>query len=75
MATDPIQETLEELERVADEIRVKLHLASLDAKTAWSERLEPRLLEARAHAHDAKVAGERSLHEVVRAFRAFSDSL
>lgn len=69
------QDALLELERLADEIRLGLHLASMDAKDTWQTKLEPRLFEARAHAHEAKEAGDRALHEVVRAFQAFADSL
>ncbi len=68
-------ETIAELEQLADEIRLKVHLASMDAKDTWNQELEPRLLAARTHAHDAKEAGDRALHEIVRAFKAFSESL
>lgn len=36
------EELKQDLRRIADEIRVNLHLAGMDAKQAWSE-LEPRL--------------------------------
>jgi hypothetical protein len=39
--------TLEQdLERIADEIRVRIHLATMDAKDAWTQ-LEPRVHELR----------------------------
>ncbi len=37
-----IEDTRDDLKRMADEIRVKLHLAGLDAKDAWEE-IQPRL--------------------------------
>lgn len=37
-----LRDDLGELKKIRDEIRVKLHLASMDAKTYWKE-LEPRL--------------------------------
>jgi hypothetical protein len=41
--------TIDTLRRMADEIRVKIHLAGMEAKDAWNE-LEPKLrgLEQRA---------------------------
>jgi predicted nucleic acid-binding Zn-ribbon protein len=37
-----LQETRDDLRRAADEIKVKLHLASMDAKDAWEE-IQPRI--------------------------------
>ena len=37
-----VEDTREDLRRAADEIRVKLHLAGMDAKDAWDE-IQPRL--------------------------------
>ncbi|MEM7137664.1 MAG: hypothetical protein AAF500_13865 [Myxococcota bacterium] len=37
-----LEETREDLKQMADEIRVKLHLAGMDAKDAW-EDIQPRL--------------------------------
>src|SRR5574338_657848 len=42
--TDTTDHLLPDLRRMADEIRVRIHLASLDAKDAWA-KLEPRLRE------------------------------
>lgn len=39
---DDLEETKADLQRMADEIRVKLHLASMDAKDAWDE-IQPRI--------------------------------
>lgn len=39
-----LQELRDDLRRTADEIRVKLHLAGMDAKDAWDE-VQPRLSE------------------------------
>ena len=47
---------LDHLRRMADEIRLKIHLAGMEAKEAWSE-LEPKLrqLEHRAEAATSDV--------------------
>jgi DNA anti-recombination protein RmuC len=37
-----LEDTREDLKRTADEIRVKLHLAGMDAKDAWDD-LQPRI--------------------------------
>jgi len=37
-----LETTRDDVRRVADEIRVKLHLAGMDAKSAWDE-IEPKL--------------------------------
>ena len=39
---DDLEETKADLQRMADEIRVKLHLAGMDAKDAWEE-IQPRI--------------------------------
>ena len=70
-----IDETINNLETVADQIRLKLHLASMDANTTWNEKLEPRLREARAHASEAKVASKLAIEDALRAFEAFARSL
>ena len=41
---EELQDTRNDLRQTADEIRVKLHLAGMDAKDAWEE-LEPKLAE------------------------------
>lgn len=70
-----IDKAIDELEAVADQIRVKLHLASMDATTMWNEKLEPRLFEARVHASDAKLASKAAIDDAVKAFEAFARSL
>lgn len=68
--------TMDELRKLAGEIRVQLHLASMDAKDKWNRELEPKLYsfeknmerEVSAVSHDA-------LRELRGAFRSFRDSL
>jgi hypothetical protein len=66
---------LDELTQMRDEIRVKLHLAGMDAKDAWKD-LEPKLDKLE---HEASIEGEtiadatlalaKNLSEAVRKFR------
>jgi len=52
-ATDDLKKALDDtvsaIEEVRDEMKLKLHLAQMEAKDRWNE-IEPTLLEARAHA-------------------------
>ena len=41
---EPKRDLTQDLRRLADEIRVKIHLASMDAKSAWAS-LEPKVTE------------------------------
>ncbi|MBS2018867.1 MAG: hypothetical protein JST00_38725 [Deltaproteobacteria bacterium] len=70
-----IDEALAELETVTDEIRVKLHLAGMDANDVWNKTFEPRLLQARDHAREAKEASKAAIHDTVKAFKEFAASL
>lgn len=60
------------LETLLGELRIQLHLASLDAKQLWDRDLEPRLRDARAHAREAGEASRSAILDVVAAFRAFA---
>ncbi len=70
-----IEEALSELETVTDEIRVKLHLAGMDANDAWNKTLEPRLHEARDHARHAKDDAKIAIKDTLKAFKQFAASL
>jgi hypothetical protein len=70
-----INEAIDDLEQLADEVRVKIHLANMDAKQLWDQKLEPRLAEARRHAEEATAASQAAVEETVKAFRDFAHSL
>ena len=67
-----IDRAMNDLEQVADEVRVKLHLARLDMKDAWSLKLEPRLFEARVHAKEATAASKNAIESTLKAIREFA---
>lgn len=73
-AEKTVGEVLDELEQISDEIRVKVHLAGMDAKDAW-KKLEPRIDEAKAHANKATDASIHAVEDIVKAFRDFGASL
>ncbi len=74
-AKQQIDAALGEVEKLADEIELKLHLASMDAKDAWATRLEPKLRDVQARARHARETSARALHEVADALKEFSRSL
>jgi hypothetical protein len=70
-----VDQALLELETLTDEIRVKLHLAGMDANDMWSAKLEPRLQAARKHAREAKKASKAAIDDTVAAFKEFASQL
>lgn len=42
---EQVDKNLERLIELRDEVKLKLHLASLDAKTEWDEKLSPKVFE------------------------------
>lgn len=64
-----ITDSLSQLRTVADEIRVRIHLAGMDARDAW-ERLEPRLERAAAQAGEASREVLADLGKELRTLRA-----
>lgn len=56
-----VEKGLSKLTGLADEVKVQLHLASLDAKKEWDETLSPKLFEVE---QSAKSLGESSRETV-----------
>lgn len=52
MTTTDHEKTLAKIERLRDEAKVRLHLASLDAKKEWDDKIAPRLARVEAGAKD-----------------------
>lgn len=57
-----IHATLGEIQTLRDEIRVRVHLAGMDAKARWDE-LEPRLQALEAEAKEATTTAAVALRE------------
>lgn len=68
----------QDLHRLADEIRVRIHLAGMDAKDAW-QKLEPKLreFERKAEASTGKLGDEVAKwgHELKEQARRITDQL
>jgi hypothetical protein len=62
------------LQTLRDEVRVKLHLAGLEAKEGW-KKLEPRLDAVEQAAHNASEASRAAVTEAVKVLKDFRDSL
>lgn len=69
-----IQTGIAHLQQLRDEIRLKLHLAGMDAKDAWA-KLEPKVHEAEQLAHEASEATKHAVEDVLRRVRELSSSL
>ena len=75
---EQIDKALAELAAIRDDLRVRIHLASLDAKAKWNE-LEGRLLNLQKQIGDATESGLHKLRDAIvelkNAFRSLHDSL
>jgi hypothetical protein len=69
-----VKENLDRLERLRDEIRVDIHLASMDAKDKWKE-LEPLVRDAEKLADDMSDVSRRAMEELLEKIRQFRESI
>lgn len=69
-----ITESLAQLRRLRDEIRVDIHLAGMEAKDQW-KALEPRFALVESAAHDISEATKASVQGAVEAFQLLKASL
>jgi hypothetical protein len=76
--SNPFQSSLDEIRAIADEVRVKVHLASLEARDTW-EKLEPQLVQLERAAadkgRDAVAAVGQLVNDVGGALRKLRDEL
>lgn len=73
-----MSKTIDELKTIRDELKVKMHLAGMEAKNEW-EQLEPRLnaLEKRIEQDGQKALAAASdlVEELTDAFRKLKDKV
>lgn len=62
---------LERLGTLRDEVKLHLHLASLDAKQEWNEKLEPRITEVQSSAHHVSDASRVAVADLVKRVERF----
>jgi hypothetical protein len=76
--SNDFRKSLDEIRTTADEVRVKLHLATLEARATW-EQLEPQIakLERAAEAGGREAAGAvvQMISDVGKAVRKLRDQL
>lgn len=60
-----IQKNLKQLRAMAEDVRVRLHLAGMDAKEEW-DKLEPRLAEVERTAGEFTEATRNAASELVK---------
>jgi len=71
---DRLTTELEDLQRLRDEIRVRLHLGKADAKDQW-ERVEHRFQEFEGHVKSLSAQAEEPLHDVADAARLLGEEI
>ncbi|WP_433928688.1 hypothetical protein AB3662_35030 [Sorangium cellulosum] len=69
-----LTKSLESLQTLRDEIRVRLHLAGMEAKDAWG-KLEPTLLDAEKLAEDVSETSRNALRDILDKVKEFRSSL
>ena len=70
-----LKKSLSQLQTLRDEVRVRLHLASMDLKDQWSKQLEPHLAEVEKKAADISEASRSLIDEAVKKLEKFRASL
>ena len=70
-----VQKQLEKLDTLRDEVKLHFHLATLDAKQEWNDKLEPRINEVQKVAHQASETSRNALHELVSHVEGFVTKL
>ncbi|HEX3772717.1 MAG TPA: hypothetical protein VHV30_17680 [Polyangiaceae bacterium] len=71
---DELKKGLDSLKTLRDEVRVRLHLAGLDAKTEWN-KLEPHLFEVEQAAKEVSASSQRAVSEAVARLKKLRESL
>jgi predicted nucleic acid-binding Zn-ribbon protein len=69
-----IQKALQSARTAHDQIRVDLHLASMEARDRWA-RLQPKLADAERLAHELTDTSRRAIEEISRSFSEFAASV
>ena len=70
-----VTKQLERLGTLRDEVKLHLHLASLDVKQEWNDKLEPRIHQVQETAMDASDASKNAVHDLVAHVEGFVSKL
>ena len=66
-----VNKGIERLGTLRDEVKLHLHLASLDAKQEWDEKLEPRINEVQSSAQQISDASRDAVSDLVKRVEGF----
>jgi len=78
IATDvkaELSKGLEKLAMLRDEAKLHLHLASLDAKQEWDDKLEPGINDIQTKASELTESSKHAVHELVERVEGFVSKL
>lgn len=69
--TNQPNENLVKLATLRDEIKLHIHLAAMDIKQEWNDKLEPKVLEAEQSARELTDASKHAVQDLVGKLEAF----
>ena len=72
---DDIQKAVSRIQWLRDEVKVRLHLASLDARQEWDEKLSPRIFEVEQMAKHVSEQAREAVHDLVEKLETFLSRL
>lgn len=70
-----ISKGLEKLATLRDEAKLHIHLATLDVKQEWDEKLEPKIDELQTKAHELTETSKSAVGELVERVEGFVSKL
>ena len=70
-----VQKTLEKLQMLRDEAKLHLHLATLDVKQEWDDKLEPGINDLQTKAAELTESSKTAVHELVARVEGFVSKL
>ena len=68
---EEVEKNIEKLATLRDEVKLRLHLASLDAKTEWDEKLSPKVFEVEQAAKNITESTRSTAMELVAKMEDF----
>ena len=66
-----LSKSLEKLATLRDEAKLHIHLAALDAKQEWDEKLDPKITELQGTAQQLGDASKEKVQELVKSVEDF----
>jgi hypothetical protein len=70
-----VEKNITKLAGLRDQVKVKLHLASLDAKQEWDDKIAPRVLDAETAAKNITDASKAKVDDAIKRVETFLHKL